>query len=186
MDIENELARMLQEEIGKALKETPIGYDKTNKCFHIGDGIFVERKVWKTFLKEKKKNTELTPKEFQLAEFSKAYEKFLKEKDNTPEAVAIKYVGSNEKHARDMHFGEILNLLKEKDFKSIRFKAVDKTFDSWKQFYEEYAGGEAIHEQWMGNMDEFTFIWKGQEKYPFAYVFPKTDSETGYHFYIQI
>jgi len=186
MDIENELAKMLQEEIGKALKATPIGYDKTNKSFHIGDGIFVERKVWKKFLKEQKKNPDLTAKEFQLAEFSNAYEEFLKQKEEgTLEVETIKYVGPNKKHARDMNFGEILYLLKEKDFEPIRFKVVDKTFDSWKQFYEEYANGEEIHEQWMGNMDEFTFIWKGQERYPFAYAFPKQENEDGYHFYIQ-
>jgi hypothetical protein len=186
MNIENELANMLQEEIGKALKATPIGYDKTNKCFHIGDGIFVERKVWKNFLKEQKKNPELTGKEFQLAEFSKAYEEFLKRKEEgTLEIETVKYVGPNEKHARDMNFGEIMELLREKDFESTRFKAIEKPFDSWKQFYEEYASGETIHEQWMGGIHEFTFIWKDQEKYPFASVCVKQDYEDGYYFSIR-
>ena len=185
MDIENELAKILQEEIGKALKETPIGYDKINKCFHIGDGIFVERKVWKKFLKEKKKNPELTPKEFQLTEFTKAYDEFLKQKEEgTLEIEAVQHVGPNEKHARDMHFGEIMDLLREKDFKSIKFKAIEKPFESWDAFLAEYAKGEEVHKQWMG-IHEFTFLWKGQEKYPFAYAFPKLESEDGYYFYIR-
>jgi hypothetical protein len=186
MNIENELTKMLQDEITKSLKATPIGYDKANDAYHIGDGIFVDKNGWGKYSAAKKENPELTPKEYQLSEFSKAYEKFLKQKEEgTLEIETVKYVGQNEKHARDMNFGEILDLLKEKDFETIRFKVVDKIFDSWKQFYEEYANEKEIHEQWMGNMDEFTFIWKGQERYPFAYAFPKQENEDGYHFYIQ-
>ena len=89
-----------------------------------------------------------------------------------------------EKHARDMDFGEILNLLKGKEFDSIKFKRLDKPFDSWDKFLEEHASGQEVHKQWMG-MHEFTFIWKGNEKYPFAYAFPKLESEDGFYFYIK-
>jgi hypothetical protein len=187
MNIENELTKMLQDEITKSLKTTPIGYDKTNKCYHIGDGIFTDKNGWSKYSAEKKENPELTPKEFQFAEFSKACEKFLNQKEEgTLEIEAVKYVDQNEKHAKDMNFGEILDLLNEKEFESIRFKKIDKTFDSWEQFFQEYAAEEEIHEQWMGGIHEFTFIWKGQEKYPFAYVFPRLDTEKGYHFYTQL
>lgn len=89
-----------------------------------------------------------------------------------------------EKQAKDMDFGEIMDLLDEKEFESIKFKVIEKPFDSWDQFFEEYASGEEIHKQWMG-MHEFTFIWKGQDKYPFAYAFPKLEKESGHYFYIQ-
>ena len=90
-----------------------------------------------------------------------------------------------EKHVKDMDFGEIMNLLDEKEFKSMvnKFKVINKPFKSWDEFFDQYANGQEIHKQWMG-MHEFTFFWKGQDKYPFAYSFPKLESEDGHYFYI--
>ncbi len=87
------------------------------------------------------------------------------------------------KQAKDMDFGEIMNLLDEVEFQKITFEPIKKSFDSWDHFFSEYASGQEIHKQWMG-MHEFTFMWKGDDKYPFAYVFPKLEKEVGHTFYI--
>ena len=182
MNIENELTKMLQEELSKALKQTPIGYDKINDAYHIGDGVFVNENQWAEYSTAKKTYPELTPKEFQLAELSKIYDKFKKEKNAPTQPVEF---DASEKHAKDMDFREILNLLDEKEYQSVVFKKVEKPFDSWEQFFDECAAGQEIHKQWMG-MHEFTFIWRGKERYPFAYAFPKTEKENGYYFYTQL
>ena len=113
MDIENELTKMLQEELSKALKKTPIGYDKINDAYHIGDGVFVNENQWTEYSTAKKTYPELTPKEFQLSELGKIYDKFKKEK-NAPAQPAE--FDASEKHAKDMDFREILNLLDEKEY----------------------------------------------------------------------
>ena len=89
-----------------------------------------------------------------------------------------------EKQAKEMDFSEIMDLLNTKEFDSIKFNKINKPFESWDAFLTEYAPGEEVHKQWMG-MHEFTFIWKGQEKYPFAYAFPKLESEDGFYFYVR-
>lgn len=95
------------------------------------------------------------------------------------------------KHAREMNFGEIMELIgdKNEEFKKIKFKPVEEKFDSWDHFYEVHGDGatienEGIFEQWMG-IHEFTFIWRNDEKFPFAYSFPKRESEEKYTFYMR-
>lgn len=97
----------------------------------------------------------------------------------------MKKKNKEQKQPKDMRFEEIMNLLNEKEFKEIKFEVIKKPFESWDQFLEEYASGQEIHKQWMGIL-EFTFIWKGEDRYPFAYVFPKLETEDGYYFYIQL
>jgi hypothetical protein len=87
-----------------------------------------------------------------------------------------------EKPVKEMNFEEILERLREKEFKSIKFDFINKPFQTWEDFYKEYAPGEEIHEQWMGGVQGFTFIWKGKDRYPFACVFPKEDNEDGCYF----
>ena len=75
----------------------------------------------------------------------------------TDEGVIIKENKTMDKNIKDMDFVEIMDLLDEKEFTSIQFDRINKPFDSWEQFLEEYANGEEVHKQWMG-MHEFTFI----------------------------
>lgn len=94
------------------------------------------------------------------------------------------------KHVKDMDFGEIMEVL-DRFQKSGEDKGWGRVgpFDSWEHFYEVHGDGhtreEGIHEQWMGGMHEFTFVWRGDEEFPFAYVFPKREEEDGYYFYIK-
>ena len=90
-----------------------------------------------------------------------------------------------EKKPIEMDLSEIMELIRDLEMRD--FKAVGP-FESWNKFFEEHADGytkdDGIFTQWMG-IHEFTLIWKGDDKYPFAYVFPKTENEAGHTFYMK-
>ena len=82
IDVENELIKILQNELVKIWEETPVGYNETNNAYHIGKGIMVNKETWDKYLVAKQTNEELTPLDYAVGTVKEVYEK-MKNNPNT-------------------------------------------------------------------------------------------------------
>jgi hypothetical protein len=66
LDVEEELARILQEELNKYWEEVPIGYNEDNDGYHMGKGLIVNKETWDKYMEAIKIEPELNPYEFMI------------------------------------------------------------------------------------------------------------------------
>lgn len=73
------------------------------------------------------------------------------------------------------------------------YQRLDKPFQDWDKFFDEYAGGKrqnkGINSLYRGSSNDLTLFWLEEEEYPFAFVYPvcmpTLEHELGYYFYVR-
>jgi hypothetical protein len=63
INAEEELTKILQEELNKIWEETPLGYYEHGDAYHMGKGLMVNKETWDLYVDSK---TVLTPYEFMV------------------------------------------------------------------------------------------------------------------------
>ena len=62
------------------------------------------------------------------------------------------------------------------------------SFNDFNEFFDKYAKGKrqgnGIYSRYFGYYFDITIFWFTENEYPFAYVFPKSQNDNGYFFYI--
>jgi hypothetical protein len=66
LDVAAELSRIMQEELNKYWETAPIGYNKDNDGYHMGNGLIVNKETWNKYNKALKTRPELDAYEFMI------------------------------------------------------------------------------------------------------------------------